>query len=70
MNATEVCKGTFHHHENRRMPSLTFTISKMRIVVAKSFSRLHALKAASTIFGSGTMSASTKVLIPIKRREH
>ncbi len=35
---------------------LTLTASRMRMALAKSFSLRHALRADSTIFGSGTKS--------------
>lgn len=50
-----------------RTISLTFTASKIRTVVAKSFSRLHARKAASRIFGSGTRSYWNIIHAPVRR---
>lgn len=47
-----------------RGPILTFTASKIRIALAKSFNLRQALSAASRIFGSGTRSYPIKVFIP------
>lgn len=46
--------------------SLTFTASKIRIALARSFNLRQAFSAASTIFGSGTRSYPINVFIPGK----
>lgn len=59
---------TFQKHKSDRrqhlLTSLTFTASKIRMALARSFNLRQALSAASRIFGSGTRSYPIKVFMP------